>query len=103
MPCYTISVISVELNVENLALLQKAAAALGLKIVSVSNGFVKIQTLDGAFSLYEGQATGQKAVIDKWVNPLRVQYSKTVVREAATRMGWQVSQQSDNKFTVIKA
>ena len=102
MPCYTVNTISVELKAENWQLLSKAASAIGLKVTSVNNGFIRVETPDGAISISDGQATGQQAVVDKWANPLRVQYAKTVVREAATRMGWQVSQQSDNKFVVRK-
>lgn len=103
MPCYTVSTVSVEFNAENWKLLSKAASAIGLKVASVNNGFIRVETPDGAFSISDGQATGQKAVVDKWVNPLRVQYTKTVVRHAATLVGWQVSQQSDNNFVVGKA
>ena len=102
MPCYTVNTISVEFKAENIGILATAAKAIGATIQE-TNGRVFVRTKDGVMELRDGQMTGTAAVVNAWVNPLRVAYSKAVVREATRRIGWQVSQASETVFNVRKS
>jgi hypothetical protein len=101
MPCYQTNVVSLDFQAGDLALLQKAAAVLGLTVNDrgdrreVMKQGVLVATLRG------GKATCSEANVPL-VNKLRVQYSREIVGHAALKLGWQKTAKTENKFLLRK-
>lgn len=101
MPCYTVSMMSVEFQAKNFGALAKAAALLGLTATD-RNGVLTVETPLGTLTVQNGQASGPAAAVGQYVNALRVGYSRELVKMAGAKMGWQVQNVGANKMRVEK-
>ena len=102
MPCWESNVMSVEFKADQFALLDKAAKAIGLR-ATASQGYAIIHTPQGDVLIQDGKASGPVQAVERFVNDLRVQYSKEIVRAVGLKQGWSVQQVNNNKFVVKKA
>jgi hypothetical protein len=86
-----------------LALLQKAAAALGLVVVECGALGREVRDRSGGViaTLRDNKAICRAEQVAT-VNKLRVQYSREIVNHAALKLGWQKSMKSENKFVLRK-
>ena len=102
MPCYQVNTVSLDFQAGDLALLQKAAAVLGLEIRAVGTDRQVVDRSGNLVaSLIQGKATCSQASVAT-VNKLRVQYSREIVGHAALKLGWQKVVKSENKLLVRK-
>ena len=103
MPCYQVNTVKVDFQAGDLALLQKAAAVLGL--VVVDNGSLGRVVRDGKggtiATLRDNIAVCRPESIGT-LNKLRVQYSREIVNHACLKMGWQKVVKSENKLLLRK-
>ena len=102
MPCYSVNTVSLDFQAGDLALLQKAAAALSLA-VNVRGDRRELMDREGKLiaTLVQGKATCSQANV-ALVNKLRVQYSREIVGQAALKLGWQKTMKTENKFLLRK-
>jgi hypothetical protein len=103
MPCYQVNTISLDFMAADLTLLQKAAAALGLKIGLLGSDLClwRNGTELPIATLRDNKAVCSTANVAT-INKLRVQYSREVVNHAALKLGWQKTMKTDNKFLLRK-
>ena len=102
MPCYQVNTVSVDFQAGNLALLQKAAASLGLVVVEGALGR-EVRDCNGTViaTLRDNIAVCRPEHVAT-LNKLRVQYSREIVNHACLKMGWQKVVKSDNKLLLRK-
>jgi hypothetical protein len=102
MPCYSVNTVSLDFQAGELALLQKAAAVLGLQIRSLADRREVVDRSGNLVAtLQKGKANFSPANAAT-VNKLRVQYSREIVSHAALKLGWQKSMKTENKFLLRK-
>lgn len=99
MPCYQVNTVSVDFQAGDLALLQKAAAALGLVVVDCGSLGRELRDRSGVIiaTLRDNKAVCRAEHVAT-LNKLRVQYSKEIVNHACLKMGWQKVVKSENKL-----
>jgi hypothetical protein len=102
MPCYQVNTVSLDFQAGDLALLQKAAAALGLVVADSSLGR-EVRDRSGAIlaTLRDNKAICRPEQVAT-LNKLRVQYSREIVGHAALKLGWQKVVKSENKLLLRK-
>ena len=87
MPCYQVNTVSLDFQAGDLALLQKAAAVLGLEVRAVGAGRQIVDRSGNLVAtLVQGKATCSQAYVAT-VNKLRVQYSREIAGHAALKLG----------------
>jgi hypothetical protein len=102
MPCYSVNTVSLDFQAGDLALLQKAAAALGLEVRALGDRREVVDRSGNLVAtLVKGKATCSQANVAT-VNKLRVQYSREIVNHASLKLGWQKSMKTENKFLLRK-
>jgi len=103
MPCYQVNTVSVDFQAGNLALLQKAATALGLLVVDGGSLGREVRDRSGGIiaTLRDNKAICRAEQVAT-VNKLRVQYSREIIGHAALKLGWQKSMKAENKFLLRK-
>jgi hypothetical protein len=102
MPCYSVNTVSLDFQAGDLALLHKAAAALGLEVRAVGAGRQIVdRSGNPVATLVQGKATCSQANVTV-VNKLRVQYSREIVGHAAVKLGWQKVVKTENKLLLRK-
>lgn len=101
MPCYQVNTVSLDFQVGDLGLLQKAAGALGLEVRVIGDRREVIQRGRLVATLTKDKATCRETDVAT-VNKLRVQYSKEIVAHAALKLGWQKIVKTDNKLLLRK-
>ena len=103
MPCYQVNTVSVDFQAGNLALLQKAANALGLLVVDGGALGREVHDRSGAAiaTLRDNKAVCRAEHVAT-LNKLRVQYSREIVNHAALKLGWQKSMKTESKFLLRK-
>ena len=101
MPCYQVNTVSVDFQAGDLALLQKAAAVLGLTVVG--KGAWRQLCRDGVpIAVLQKDKVSCAAELVPTINKLRVQYSKEIVNHACLKMGWQKVVKTENKLLLRK-
>jgi hypothetical protein len=91
---------SVEFKAEHFDILEEAAKELGYR-AQRSGDSLTFYTANGTVSIRGGKISldeRDRRIID----PLKVAYSKQVVKRAASRYGWAVKQAAANKFIINK-
>ena len=101
MPCHEVSTISVEFKAENIELLKKAAAALGLTIEVTQSGIYVNQKSGNLAVIRDGKATCAASVLPM-LNQLRVQYTRESIKFASQKHGWLITAKKDNQLKAIK-
>ena len=102
MPCYSVNTVSLDFQAGDLALLQRAAAVLGLEVRAVGPGRQIVDRSGNLVAtLAQGKATCSQANVAT-VNKLRVQYSREIVGHAALKLGWQKLVKTENKLLLRK-
>jgi hypothetical protein len=102
MPCYSVNTVSLDFQAGDLALLQKAAAVLGLQVRALADRREVVDRSGNLVAtLQKDKATCSRANVAT-VNKLRVQYSREIVSHAALKLGWQKSIKTENKFLLRK-
>lgn len=101
MPCYQVNTVSVDFQAGDLALLQKAAAVLGLVLSPVGGWRFLVRDGTVIATLQGNKATCNPAEVAT-INKLRVQYSKEIVNHACLKMGWQKVVKTENKLLLRK-
>jgi hypothetical protein len=103
MPCYQVNTVSLDFQAGDLALLEKAAKALGLTILDLAAMGRQVRDVRGEpiATLVGGKATCNQANV-ALVNKLRVQYSREIVGHAALKLGWMKVVKSENKLLLRK-
>jgi hypothetical protein len=102
MLCYQVNTVSLDFQAGDLALLHKAAAALGLEVRTVGAGRQVVDRSGNLVAtLAQGKATCSQANV-AIVNKLRVQYSREIVGHAALKLGWQKVVKIENKLLLRK-
>ena len=103
MPCYQVNTVSVDFQAGNLALLQKAAKALGLTILDLATMGRQVRDRHGEpiATLRDNKAICRPEHVAT-LNKLRVQYSREIVGQAALKLGWQKVVKSENKLLLRK-
>lgn len=103
MPCYQVNTVSVDFQAGDLALLQKAAAVLGLTIVEGGALGREVRDRNGGIiaTLRDNKAVCRQEHVAT-LNKLRVQYSREIVNHACLKMGWQKVVKSENKHLLRK-
>ena len=103
MPCYQVNTVSVDFQAGELALLQKAAASLGLVVVEAGALGREVRDRTGAVvaTLRDNKAVCRQEHVAT-LNKLRVQSSREIVNHACLKMGWQKVVKSENKLLLRK-
>src|SRR4030095_2567562 len=99
MPCYQVNTVSVDFQAGDLALLQKAAAVLGL--VVTDGGALGREGRDrrgGIVATLRDNIAVCRSEHVATLNKLRVQYSREIVHHVCLKMGWQKVVKSENKL-----
>ena len=104
MPCYQIRKTTVKLEAANLDLLEKGLGTLGNVIRSVT-GHLKLTTDYGVtVNINKGvlEIDSYGVVADETIKKIKQAYAKEVVKAAAKKYGWHVTQDkhNTNKLTV---
>lgn len=103
MPCYSVNTVSLDFQAGDLALLQKAAAVLGLEVRDLGSLGRDLRDRAGntIATLRDNKAVCRSEHVAT-VNKLRVQYSREILGHAALKLGWQKSMKTENKFLLRK-
>jgi hypothetical protein len=103
VPCYQVNTVSLDFQAGDLALVQKAAKALGLTILDLASMGRQVRDRRGEpiASLRDNKAICRPEHVAT-LNKLRVQYSREIVGHAALKLGWQKVVKTENKFLLRK-
>ena len=103
MPCYQVNTVSVDFQAGDLALLEKAAIALGLVVTDGGALGREVRDRSGGIiaTLRDNKAICRPDQVVT-INKLRVQYSREIVGHAALKLGWQKVVKSENKLLLRK-
>jgi hypothetical protein len=103
MPCYQVNTVSLDFQAGDLALLQKAARALGLSILDLASEGRQVRNRRGEpiATLRDDKAICRPEYVAT-LNKLRVQYSREIVGQACLKLGWQKVVKTENKLLLRK-
>lgn len=114
MPCWTVAKSEVKLSGLNPEFLKHALTALGFRVNDAeyskrfnasltadrfSDGTSVVVALDGTVTV---NASGRAGDLTALANEVKRAYSVQVVQAASRKFGWNLKQQSENKFAVSR-
>lgn len=101
MPCDTIATSTVEFKSENSDFLKRALEALGYS-VSEANGAIHGRKSYFESVIFENGSLTIRSNSGIDANAIKRAYSREVVTFASKKFGWQLKENSENKFAVQK-
>lgn len=102
MPCYSIQLNKVDLNLADREILSDALEALGAVNIKVVGKDVYFTLGGRSYQIANGKLVGYDDKIGKVADAIKQSYSRTAIQRASNKFGFQLKTVGENKFVAVK-